>query len=150
MDVGLVNMGADDKGMVSLGKPHCQLIAQAVGLLRRDLTGNKGLPDGVGNHIVPSAPSAGLGKILPLGKSKLRIGNPAVALIAADEPAVVGLCGIFNIVYDVTDRFTDRPAFAGMQRCYSSGGDPMSLLPRGTRPTLCRPGSSSWFYDSWH
>ena len=98
MYVGLVNMGADDKGMVSLGKAHCQLIAQAVGFLRRDLTRDKGLPDGIGNHIVPPAPSAGSIEILPLGKSKLRIGNPAVALIAADELAVVGLCRILHIV----------------------------------------------------
>ena len=105
MYVSLVNMGADDKRMVSLGEPHCQLIAQAVGLLWCDLAGDKGLPDGVGNHIIPPAPSASLGKILPLGKSKLRIGNPAVALIAADEPAVVSLCRIFYIVYDVADRF---------------------------------------------
>lgn len=149
MNVGLVDVGTDDKGVVSFGETHCQFPAQAVGLFGGNLTRSEGLSYLIGQHVIRSPMSAGLGGVLPLCKKELGVGDAAVALIAADEPAVVGLCRIFNIVYDVADRFTDRPAFAGMQRCYSSGGDPMNLLPRRTRPTKCRPGSSSWFYDSW-
>ena len=68
MDVVAVNVGTDDKSVIAFGKSAGQLTAQAVGFLRRNLAGNKGLPDGVGNHIIRPALSAGLGKILPLGK----------------------------------------------------------------------------------
>ena len=60
MDVGFVHMGADDKGVFPFGEAAGQLIAQAVGLLRGDLAGDEGLPDGIGNHIIGPAPPAGL------------------------------------------------------------------------------------------
>ena len=68
VDMVAVNVGTDDKSMIAFGKTAGQLIAQAVGLIRRDLAGNKGLPDGVGDHIIRPALSAGLGMILTLGK----------------------------------------------------------------------------------
>ena len=68
MDVVAVNVGTDDKSVIAFGKTADQLTAQAVGFLRRDLAGNKGLPDGVGNHIIRPALSAGLKEILTFGK----------------------------------------------------------------------------------
>ena len=68
MDVVAVNVSADDERMVALGESAGQLTAQAVGFLRRDLTGDEGLADGIGDHIIRPAPSAGLGEVLPLGK----------------------------------------------------------------------------------
>ena len=58
----------DDERMIAFGKSAGQLTAQAGGFLRRDLTGDKGLADGVSDHIIRPAPSAGLGEVLPLGK----------------------------------------------------------------------------------
>ena len=45
MDMGLVDMGADHKGVISLGEPLCKLHAQPVGFFRGNLAGDKGLPD---------------------------------------------------------------------------------------------------------
>lgn len=59
-DIGLVDVGADDKGVVSFGKPAGKLLAQPVCFLRRDLSGDKGLAQVVGDHIVLAAHPAGL------------------------------------------------------------------------------------------
>ena len=67
VDVVAVNVGTDNKSVIAFGKTAGQFTAQAVGFLRRDLAGNKGLPDGVGNHIIRPALPAGLGEVLPLG-----------------------------------------------------------------------------------
>ena len=68
MDMGFVHMSADNESVFALGEPHRQLLPQAVGLLRGNLAGDKGLTYLVGDHIIGSAPPAGLGLILPLGK----------------------------------------------------------------------------------
>ena len=49
------------------------------------------------SHIGPALP-ASLGEVLPLGKQKLRIRDPAVALVAGDQPAAVRLVRILHIV----------------------------------------------------
>ncbi len=48
-------VGADNKSVVAFGEAPRQLTAQAVGLLWGDLARNKGLPDGIGNHIIGPA-----------------------------------------------------------------------------------------------
>ena len=45
MNMCFVDVGADNKSMIALGEAPRQLTAQAVGLLRGDLSGNEGLPD---------------------------------------------------------------------------------------------------------
>ena len=114
MDVVAVNMGADDVSMVPLGEAAGQLTAQAVGFLRRDLAGEEGLPDGVGDHIIRPPPPPGLGKVLPLGKQKLRVRDPAVTLEAGDQPAAVCLLRILHIVDNVPDGLAHRPFFSGV------------------------------------
>ena len=104
MDVGFVNVGADDKCVSPLGEAHRQLVAQAVGFLRGDLAGDKGLAYLIGQHIVRPPLPAGLGEVLPLCEKKLSIGNPAVTLVACDEPAAVCLFRVFHIANDVADR----------------------------------------------
>ena len=128
MNMGFVDMGANDKGVIALGKSASQLTAQAVGLLRGDLAGDKGLPYLVGDHIIGPALSASLGEVLPLGEKKLRVRDPAVALIAGDEPAAVRLVWIFNVVYDVADCRSYGPALAGMQR-HDARGSYQNRLP---------------------
>ena len=51
-----VRMRGHNEGVPSFGKTHGQLIADPVGILRRNLTGFEGLPDLVGDHISPAAP----------------------------------------------------------------------------------------------
>lgn len=123
VDVGLVHMGADDKGMISLGEPPRQLIAQAVGFLWGDFAGDKGLPDLISNYIVRPALPAGPGEILPFGEKELRIGDPAVTLVAGDQLAVVGFLWILRIINDVADGLAHGPALAGVQGDETGGGD---------------------------
>ena len=63
MNMGFINMGADDKSVVPLREASGQLIAQAVGLFRGDFAGDEGLPYLIGDHIIRSPPSAGLGGV---------------------------------------------------------------------------------------
>ena len=44
VNMGFVDMGADDIGVIALGEALGQLTAQTVRVLRCDLSGNKGLP----------------------------------------------------------------------------------------------------------
>ena len=115
MDMGFVDVGANDVSMVALGEPLGQLTAQTVCLLRCDLSGDKGLPQMVGNHIILTAHSAGLLDVLILGEKKLGIGDPAVALPARNQPAAVRLLRIFGVVDDGADGLSHRAAFAGVQ-----------------------------------
>lgn len=132
MDMVAINMGADDISVISLGEPAGQLTAKAVGFLRGDLAGDKGLPDGVGDHIIRPAPSAGLGEVLPLGKQELRVRDPAVTLEAADQPAAVRLLRILYIVDDVLDGLAHRPALASVQGFNACGSYTMPSFTKGT------------------
>ena len=58
-----VDMGADDIGVVALGKPLGKLTAQAVCFLRGDLARREGLPDMVGDHIIFAPDPSGGGDI---------------------------------------------------------------------------------------
>ena len=69
----------------------------------------------VGNHITLAAHSAGLLDVLIFGEKELRIGDPAVALPARNQPAAVCLLRIFGVVNDVADGLSHRAAFAGVQ-----------------------------------
>ena len=55
MDMGLINVGANDKGVFALGEPLGKFHAQPVGFLRRDLPRAERLADMVGDHIIWSA-----------------------------------------------------------------------------------------------
>ena len=115
VNMGFVNMGADNVGVIALGEALGQLTAQTVRVLRCDLAGDKGLPQMVGNHIILAAHSAGLLNVLILGEKKLGVGDPAVALPARNQPAAVRLLRIFGVVDDVADGLSHRAAFAGVQ-----------------------------------
>lgn len=133
VDVSLVDVGTDDESVLALGEAPGQLHAQAVGFLRRDLARHKGLPQVVGNHIVRTAHPAGAGGVGLLVQQELRVGHAAVALVAGDEPAVVGFVWIFYIVDNVADRLADRAALAGVQRYDAGGGHVGALLPQKLR-----------------
>ena len=133
VDVSLVDVGADDESVPALGEAPGQLHAQPVGFLRRDLARNEGLPQVVGDHIVRAAHPAGAGGVGLLVQQELGVGHAAVALVAGDEPAVVGLVGIFYIVDDVADRLADRAALASVQRHNAGGGHVGVLLSPGVR-----------------
>ena len=130
MDVGFVYMGADDKGVFPLGEAAGQLIAQAVGLLRGNLSGDEGLADGVGDHIIGPAPPPGPGEVLPLGQKELRVGDPAVALVTGNQPVAVRLVRVLHIGDDVLNVPAHGPAFAGVQGHDAGGRHWQSLLSK--------------------
>ena len=67
----------------------------------------------VGDHILLAAHAAGLWDVLIFGEKKL--GDPAVALPARDQPAAVRLSRIFGVVNDSADGLSHRAAYAGVQ-----------------------------------
>ena len=99
VNMGFVDMGADDIGVIALGEALGQFTAQTIRFLRCDLTGDKGLPQMVGNHIILAAHSAGLLDVLILGEKKLGVSDPAVTLPARYQPAAVRLLRILDISY---------------------------------------------------
>src|SRR5699024_3932826 len=114
-DVFIVYMCADNEGVFTLGVAPSQLTAQPVCFFRPDLTRDKGVPEMIGNHIILAPHPAGGGDVLTLIEKELLIRNPAVALKAGNEPAIVCFLRILNIVNDVADGCPYRPAFAGVQ-----------------------------------
>src|SRR5699024_9691954 len=59
MNVSPVNVGADDESVIAFGETLCQLLPQAVGLLRRDLARHKGLPQVISDDVILPAYPAG-------------------------------------------------------------------------------------------
>ena len=116
MHMGFVNVSANNKGVITFGKPFGKFHAQPVGFFRRDFARTGGLTDMVSNHIVFSTHPSGGGNILTLGHNKFCVCDPAITLISGNEPAVVGLLGISHIVDNITDRSAFCAALANVQR----------------------------------
>ena len=112
MNVRLVYVSADYKGMIAFSKTLCKFYAQPVSFFRSNLAGAEGLAHMIGNHIIRTAHSSGSGNVLPLCQKKLCIRSPAVTRIAGNELAVICFLWICYIVDDVTDRPTLCAAFA--------------------------------------
>ena len=67
MNVRLVCMSCNDKGMLTLRETHSELLANLICFLRSDLTWFEGLPDLVGDHIAFLLPADRL-LVLPFGE----------------------------------------------------------------------------------
>ena len=133
MNVRLVYVSADHKGMITLGEPLGKFHTQPVRFFRGDLSGAEGLAHMIGNHIIRTAHSSGSGNVLPLCQKKLCIRSPAVTRIAGNEPAVICFLWIGHIVDDVTDRPTFCAALADMKRHDSCGCHRRNLLSHTPR-----------------
>ena len=130
VNVSFVDMGADDIGVIAFGEAVDQLAAQPARFLRCDLTGNKGLPQMVGDHIILAAHSAGLLDVLIFGEKELGVSDPAVTLPARYQPAAVCLLRILGVVDDVADGLSHRAAFAGVQGHQARGCHVGNLLEK--------------------
>lgn len=131
MNVLFVSVRGNEKGVSSFQKPLGKIIAYAVCVLRRDLSGLKGLAHLIGDHVVPLLPPCD-GLVLALGVKKLRISGFGVALIGGDQLAALRLIWILGIVDavsqavgnclalinvhgdDACGRHGARPPFGGM------------------------------------
>ena len=116
MDVCLVDVRTDNVGVITLCEALCQLAAQTVRLLRRDLTGTEGLAQMIGNHIIRTTDTPGVSDVLLFGKQELTVSDSAVTLPAGNQSAVVGFSRIFHIVNDCGNCGSGSAAFSNVQR----------------------------------
>ena len=116
MNVRLVYVSADHKGMIAFSKTPCKFYAQPVCFFRGNLTRAEGLAHMIGNHIIRATHSSGGDNILTLSQYELGVGHTAVALITSDESTVVGLLRVGHIVNNRADGTALGPALANMQR----------------------------------
>ena len=114
MDVGPVDVRTDDVGMIAFCESPCQLAAQAIGVLRCDLAGTERLAQMVGNYFICASHPTGISDVLLLGKEEFTIGNPAVTLPAGDQPPIVSLFRIFNIIDDCSNCCSGSTPFANV------------------------------------
>ena len=98
VDVLAVCVGANEKGIVALRPAHGRFIAYPVGLLRGDLSGQKGLPDLIAQHIgVPPLLPSRDRLVFCLAQNKLSVGGHVVALMGGDQLAVLRLFRVLPI-----------------------------------------------------
>ena len=105
VDVRLVCVGGNEKGVLALCPAHRRFIADAVCLLRRDLAGLERLADLIAKHIrIPPLFPARDGFVFCLGEQELRIGGHVVALIARDQLSALGLVRVLSVFKTVFQR----------------------------------------------
>lgn len=126
VDMVPVGVSANDKGMSALQKTLGKFIADAVSLLRCDLTRSEGLPHLIGDHIAV-LPAPGQQKILPLGKCKISARRLRVTGIGADQFAIFRLVRIFAIVQSLGQALLD--GFALVQVQGNNAGGCYGALP---------------------
>ena len=66
MNMGFVNVGADDKGMIAFCESLCKFAPKTVGFFLGNLTRPERLTEMIGNHIIFATDSVGLFYILLL------------------------------------------------------------------------------------
>ena len=115
VDVLPVRVRCHHKGVLALGKAHCQFVAYLVSLLCGDLTRTKGLPYLISNYIAFLSASGGK-VVLPLGQHKFFVCGQGAALIAADQLSLVRFVRILCIVRAAFQAGRNRLALVLVQR----------------------------------
>ncbi len=127
VDVGLVHMGTDKKRMTPFEEPGGKLIADFVGLLRRDLSGLEGLAHLVGNHVALLLPP-GDALVLAPGKGKLRRCRVGVAGVGGDKLAAICLVRVFAVADPAGKTLSGGPALAYVHGDNARGGRGITAL----------------------
>ena len=122
VDVRPVGVGGNDKSVLALQKPLSELIADAVGFLRRDLHRLEGLPHLISDNITFLAAPGGL-LVQPFRQQKFFVHGQRAALIAADQLSLVRFVRILDIAGVAVQTSSDRLAF---------------VLPHGDQPCCCQ------------
>ena len=112
----LVDVSANNKGIVTLCQLHGKLITDLICFFRRNLTWQERLTKMIADHIVSAAPPTGLPEILLLRQRKLNVGGHGITLIAGDQSAVIRLFGILSVIDNLCNRGRGRLPFADMER----------------------------------
>ena len=111
MDVCLVRVSGNEKGILALCPAHRRFIADAVGLLRRDLPGFERLADLIAQHIrIPPLLPARDGLVLCLCQQELGVGCAVVALIGGNELPALGFLRVLSVVETVFTTLCGTPA----------------------------------------
>lgn len=113
VDVRLVRVGGNEKGVLALRPAHRRFVADAIGLLRGNLSGLERLPDLIAQHIgiPPLLPARG-GLVLGLGEQELGIGGHVVALVGGNQFAALRLVRVLAVIETIRHRLQDRLASA--------------------------------------
>ena len=115
VDVLPVSVCCHYKGVLALGKAHGQFVAHLVSLLCGDLTGSKGLPYLVSDHIT-FLPASVHKVVLPLGEHKFFICRQGATSIAAYQLALLGLVRVLDIAGVIVQTRPDGLSLVFMQR----------------------------------
>ena len=110
VDVRPVGVGSNDKSVFALQKTLGELVADAVGFLRRDLPRLEGLPHLISDYIAFLAAPGGL-LIQPFRQQKFFIHGQRAALVAADQFALLCLVRVLDIAGMVVQTSPDGLAF---------------------------------------
>ena len=125
VDVCLVCVGGNEKGVFALCPAHCRFIADAVRLLRRDLPGFERLADLIAQHIrvPPLLPACG-SLVLGLAQKELSIGGHVVAAVGRDQFTALGLVRVLPVV---------KPLFQGLCDGFALADFVLLVVGRGRR-----------------
>ena len=125
VDVCLVCVGCNEKGILALCPAHRRFIADAVRLLRCDLAGLERLADLIAKHIrvPPLLPACG-SLVLGLAQKELGIGGHMVATIGRDQLAALGLVRVLPVV---------KPFFQGLRDGFALADFVLLIVSRGRR-----------------
>ena len=125
VDVCLVCVGCNEKGILALCPAHRRFIADAVRLLRCDLAGLERLADLIAKHIrvPPLLPACG-SLVLGLAQKELGIGGHVVAAVGRDQLAALGLVRVLPVV---------KPFFQGLRDGFALADFVLLIVSRGRR-----------------
>ena len=130
MDMSLVRVGGDDELVPSLRPPHSQLIADTVGILRRDLPGKEGLAYLVAEYVPvrPLLPARG-GLVPAFPQEKFSVHRGRVTFISGDTFPFFRLDRILPIVGTVLYGLRHGEPRGGLAFHQPRGRYGSSLLP---------------------
>ena len=127
MNVLLVRVRTDDKGVLAFQKAGCKLIPDFICVLGCDLTRLEGLAHLIHDDIVLRVTPCDL-RVFPFGQQKLRICRVRVAGIGGNQFTLIGLFRILAVVCSVCQHLCYRPPFADVHRNNASSCHSL-LLP---------------------
>ena len=115
VDVLPVRVRCHHKGVLALGKAHCQFVAYLVSLLCGDLTRTKRLPYLISNDIAFLSASGGK-FVLPLGQHKFFVCGQGTAFVTADQLSLLSFVRALGVISSAFQAGRNRLAFVFVQR----------------------------------